>query len=126
MKNHVRECYAGLTGSSSAYARTGISFTKAEQSALEKGSKSVERKSGPTLTLQDYQQQRADERQVSPNNLCIWRKVHSFVEVPISAARQHQRVCSVLAHLMGLPRDFLSLACGTETLPNWETPTSPI
>jgi hypothetical protein len=101
MKNHVRECYAGLTGSPSAYARTGISFTKAEQSSLEKG-KLVERKSVLALTLQDYQQQRASERQVSPNNLCIWRKVHSFVEVPFRLRRFYVFYQSVLAHLAGL------------------------
>jgi hypothetical protein len=83
-KEHVRECYNALLGSTNAYARTGFSFSKAEEEALSKGAQFVERpvgSGGKAFTRQELLAEQAAESVLRPSNLCVWRKVHSFIEV---------------------------------------------
>ncbi len=82
-KEHVSECYNALLGSTNAYVRTGFSVSKAEEEAFEKGVQFVERPvgSGKAFTRQELLAEQAEESFLRPSNLCVWRKVHSFVEV---------------------------------------------
>jgi hypothetical protein len=79
---HVRDCYNALVNSTNAYARTGISYSQSEDEVFAKGADQVERAGGkPALTRQERDANLATESMLWPNNICVWRKVHLFVEV---------------------------------------------
>jgi hypothetical protein len=104
-KEHVRECYNALLGSTNAYVRTGFSVSKAEEEAFAKGAQFVERPvgSGKAFTRQELLAEQAAESFLRPSNLCVWRKVHSFVEVHNST--RLKSLC-IVRFTPGIPQGF--------------------
>jgi hypothetical protein len=88
--NHITDCYNSLLNSTVAYIRTGSSAQNPESkkvvSGVEKSGRAGTQGGGSDdAVAQPGSHERPQtidehEQQVFPSNICIWRKVHQFIE----------------------------------------------
>ncbi len=84
--DHISKCYYSLVKSTDAYAKTGvlssssIQSTRGAHSIIEGSSSPHGRSTGPSQQRQLHGGVEQEEKQMLPANICIWRKVHSFIE----------------------------------------------